>query len=221
MTGTLRTDQCRVAIIDDHPIVVHALERHLEAVPMTELVFTGADPADLLREWPDPNVVLLDLDLGSYTIAMNTVQAILDRGARVLIVSAAANLQLLRDLLQMGVSGAVSKSESLDEVVHALNAIAEWDQYTSPLVMSALASTPAQDAPSLSEQERRVMVLYASGMKISAVARKLDISPHTVKDYLRRIRLKFQTIGRYAPTQVHLYQEAVRLGYIDEGKPDA
>lgn len=216
MVQTLRAQTSRVAIVDDHPLVVDALARHLAAVPLTDVVFTGVDLEQLLAEWPDPAIVLLDLDLGSRTVSAYDVSRILDRGARVLVVSAVANLQLVRDLLQAGVSGVISKAEPLDEVVRALDAVIEWDDYLSPIVMAAIASSPAMLDPVLSEQEKRVMALYASGLKISAVARRLDISPHTVKDYLRRIRTKFQAVGRYAPTQVHLYQEAVRLGLLDD-----
>lgn len=207
---------CQVAIVDDHPMVVNALAQELTAVPGVEVVFTGSTVDDLLHAWPNPTVVLLDLDLGNRQVSASDVARILDLQARVLIVSAVANLVLVRQLLECGAAGAVSKAEDISEVVSAVAAVSRGADYTSPLVMAALATAPDTDRPALSEQEKRVMVLYASGMKITAVARRLDISPHTVKDYLRRIRVKFHGVGRHAPTQVHLYQEAVRLGYMDE-----
>lgn len=109
-------------------------------------------------------------------------------GAKVLVVTAVSNLNLVRQLLADGVSGAVSKAEPLDVLVEALTAMANGEDWTSSLVVAAIASWPEIGFPSLSPQEQRVVVLYSSGLKITAVARRLDISPHMVKDYLRRIR---------------------------------
>lgn len=207
---------CRVAIVDDHPLVVDALARHLACVASTEIVFTGDDTDLLLARWPEPTVVLLDLDLGSRTASAELVSEFIQRGARVLIVSAASDLQLVRELLTAGANGVVSKAEPLDVVLEALTTVSRGEDWTSSLVMAAIAGAPELAFPALSPQEQRVIVLYSSGMKISAVARRLDISPHTVKDYLKRIRSKFIAVGRHAPSQVHLYQEALRLGFLEE-----
>ena len=208
----------RVAIVDDHPLVVDSLARHIGANPGTEVVYTGDDPRHLLDNWPDPSIVLLDLDLGKRTVTPRLVLELLTRGTRVLVISAATDLSLVRQLLNVGISGVVSKAEPLNVLSEALEAVARGEDWTSPQVIAAIAGSPELDFPSLSTQEQRVIILYASGLKIPAVAHKLGLSPHTVKDYLRRARAKFSAVGRHAPSQVHLYQEAVRLGLIDDGQ---
>lgn len=60
--------------------------------------------------------------------------------------------------------------------------------------------SPAIDVPALSEHEQRVLIMVASGLKLSAVARRLGTSVHVVMDYLKRIRAKHAAVGRPAPT---------------------
>lgn len=73
-------------------------------------------------------------------------------------------------------------------------------------------------APMLSEQETRVVQLVAAGWKVSAVARRLHVSPHTVHTYLRRVRRKFADAGTPVASTLELYREAMRWGLI-EGDP--
>lgn len=68
--------------------------------------------------------------------------------------------------------------------------------------------------PRLSDRERNVLVLYVSGLKMTSVARRLDISPHTAKEYVDRVRGKYVAVGRPAPTKVDLHREAMRDGLI-------
>lgn len=68
--------------------------------------------------------------------------------------------------------------------------------------------------PRLSDRERSVLVMYVSGLKMTSVARRLDISPHTAKEYLDRVRGKYVAVGRPAPTKVDLHREAMRDGLM-------
>lgn len=68
--------------------------------------------------------------------------------------------------------------------------------------------------PRLSDRERHVLMLYVSGLKLASVARRLDISPHTAKEYLDRVRGKYLAVGRPAPTKVDLHREAIRDGFV-------
>jgi DNA-binding CsgD family transcriptional regulator len=69
-------------------------------------------------------------------------------------------------------------------------------------------------ASALSQQERRALQLYATGMPLKSVARKMTISDETVKQYLGRVREKYARAGRAAPTKLELYHRAVEDGHI-------
>ena len=77
---------------------------------------------------------------------------------------------------------------------------------------SILAST--NDTPDLSPRELDALRLYASGLKLSAVAHRMGISPHTAKEYLDRVRAKYSQVGRPARTRTELYAAATRDGLL-------
>jgi DNA-binding NarL/FixJ family response regulator len=66
------------------------------------------------------------------------------------------------------------------------------------------ARTTAPPAGDLSDRERQVLVLAASGLANKQIARKLGISEKTVKGHLTRV---FQSIGVADRTQAALWAE--------------
>lgn len=79
----------------------------------------------------------------------------------------------------------------------------------------AALSRGGSDAPELSTQETRVLQLLAEGLKVAAVARRLEVSPHTVHTYLRRTRRKFADHGRPVSSSLGLYRAALEWGLLD------
>lgn len=71
-------------------------------------------------------------------------------------------------------------------------------------------------APALSVQEQRVLELVTTGLKVSAVARRLDVSPHTVHTYLRRIRRKMAEAGTPVASPLELYRAATLWRLVAE-----
>ena len=67
----------------------------------------------------------------------------------------------------------------------------------------------------LSPQEVAATTLYAAGMPLASVARRMQLSPQTVKQYVDRARAKYRSVGRPCPTKVHLYQRLVEDGLVD------
>lgn len=74
----------------------------------------------------------------------------------------------------------------------------------------------SERAPALSEQEQRVLELVTTGLKVSAVARRLQVSPHTVHTYLRRIRRKFAEAGTPVASPLELYRAATLWRLVPE-----
>ncbi len=104
------------------------------------------------------------------------------RGTAVIAVSALASPALVRGLVRAGLTGVVAKVDSLDTLVTAIRTVAAGESWTTPELAAALANSTELEMPLLSEQEQQVLILYASGLKIATIARRLGISPHTVKD---------------------------------------
>jgi DNA-binding CsgD family transcriptional regulator len=82
-------------------------------------------------------------------------------------------------------------------------------------VSGAPTPYPADRRPQLAPRQREVLVAYVSGNDLlPTVARRLGMQRETFKTHLRRIRGKYQEVGRPAPTRRDLYVRAVEDGLI-------
>ncbi|MEI8084018.1 MAG: response regulator transcription factor [Actinomycetes bacterium] len=204
-----------IAIVEDHPLVLHGLEQMLTVrEPAPAVVWRGDNLSALVEFRPVPTLVLLDLDLGSSQADPFLVRQIIDAGSAVLVVSAMGSPTLVRQLISVGVSGFVTKSDAPADLFDAIDTVLSGEPWTSHELAAVLATSTQEEDPGLTDQERKVLSLYARGLKIDAVARHLGVSPHTVKTYLKRIREKCVRVGRPAPTATDLYREALREGLI-------
>ena len=86
--------------------------------------------------------------------------------------------------------------------------------WISPHLTCILATDDAVDRPVLSHQETRARQLYATGMPMKSVARKMTISEESAKQHLGRVREKYSRVGRAAPTKLELYYRAVEDGHL-------
>ncbi|MGY1805873.1 response regulator transcription factor [Blastococcus sp. SYSU D00669] len=92
-------------------------------------------------------------------------------------------------------------------------ALSVLEEGSAVVVRPAVA--PASPRPLLAPRQQEVLVAYASGNELLAtVARTLGMNAETFKTHLRRIRAKYQAVGRPAPTRRDLYVRAVEDGPI-------
>jgi len=137
-----------------------------------------------------------------------------EAGCRVLVVSAMADPAQVEAMVEAGVAGFVSKRESPETLAEAVRTVLAEGSWTSPEVAAVLLAGPRR--PALTDLQRRVLVLYASGMKLDAVARTLTMSPGTASTHLKRARAKYAELGRSASSRVDLYREVRRDGLLAE-----
>ena len=220
-TGVEVPDPHRVAIVDDHHLVVGGLKALLEGElsHVVRVVYAGDDPSAALDAGPE--VLVLDVDLGpGAPHVLDTVAAAQAAQVKVLLLCAVADPAAVKAAMQAGALGFVAKRASLRDLCDAVDSVIAGELHLSPELAAIISSDVAR--PDLSPQEIRVLQLYATGMKAAAVARRLDVSAHTVKEYLKRIRSKYAAAGRTARTRTELYVEATRDGLlIGPGVPAA
>lgn len=234
----------RLAIVDDHPLVREGLASLLTANPSTanpstdsdsrdsdssannstannvtahevEVTYAGEDLVQALAT--TPHVVLLDVDLGPGTRPVAEAVALCTGGGvGVVLISAHASASTVLAGLRAGAAGFVPKRAPTQDVVAAVQDAALGLIHLTPDLATMLADDV--ERPALSPQELAALRLYASGLKLSAVSRRMGVSPHTVKEYLDRVRSKYDAAGRPARTRTELFWAAQRDGLID---PDA
>jgi two-component system, NarL family, nitrate/nitrite response regulator NarL len=142
------------------------------------------------------------------------VAAILAVGPAVLVLSASDRPPAVRAAMRAGARGYALKNERADQIRSAIREVAAGRDWISPRLAYILATDDDVGRPTLSQQERRTLQLYATGLPMKSVARKMGISEETVKQYLGRVREKYALAGRAAPTKLELYYRAVEDGHL-------
>lgn len=205
----------RLAILEDHAMVLDALRARLLAhyVDAT-IVFEGASVSEARSSLSQASAdcLIMDLDLGDGNSGPQNVAELIDLGIPIVIVSALGDGPTVRRAIEAGAAGYVSKQGQFDELVQAIDAAMRGEQYMSADIAKAFVSSPTV---SLSDQERTALVLYASGLKMSAVARRMGVSEPTINEYIKRVRAKHSNAGNPLPTKVHLYRLAQSEGWLD------
>jgi DNA-binding NarL/FixJ family response regulator len=205
-----------IAAVDDHPIILDSVAGWVMADEGDIRVVATAVTMQELLAGPGrhADVVLLDLDLGDGTAVECNVAAILAAGPAVLVLSASDRPLAVRAAMRAGASGYALKNERADQIRSAIREVAAGRDWISPALAYILATDDATGKPALSHQEMRALQLYATGLPMKSVARKMAIGEETVKQYLGRVRAKYALAGRAAPTKLELYHRAVEDGHL-------
>lgn len=211
-----------VAVLDDHALFHQGLVAWLGAnEPSIEVLYSGDDPDAAMAVAESCDVVLLDLDLGPTAPPLTSLVAqFRDAECQVLIVSALGSPRAVRQGLAAGALGYMSKREDPADLLVGIRRVADGEGFLTPEMAAILADAP-EDVPSLSVQELAALRLYASGMKLDSVARRMNVSPATAKEYLDRVRAKYAQAHRSVRSKSEMAQAAVEDGFLPPPIPSA
>ncbi|MFN8082504.1 MAG: response regulator [Kineosporiaceae bacterium] len=209
----------RVGIVDDHALFRDGLIFTVQERGAHRVVVACADLAQF-RDWLDaapsarhPQVVLLDLRLAGGVVGVGDVEALVERGMRVLIVSGTRDAVVLQAILRAGAAGFVAKEDSSRELLAAIEAAATGNTWTSRELAEIVARDPVR--PALSERELEAVTLYAGGLTMTSVARQMGVGYDTARQYVERARRKWADVGREARTKTDLYEAARQDGLLN------
>ena len=209
-------DPIRLAIVDDHRMLLGALSEWLRSASSeSEIELVAAVPSwsELLAHPDFPvDVVLLDLDLRDNIPISLKLSMLKSAGVKTMLMSNYSEAAVVREALSAGALGYLVKSEPVESIIEAIRAAGLGDSYLTPELEQALLDDGT--VPKLSAQERRVMALYGAGQPVKAVAFQLGISEETAKSYLKRIREKYRASGYDVGTKVALRKRAILDGIL-------
>lgn len=215
----------RVCLIDDHESVRLGLEAALLREG-ADVIFSGESVTSYLRwrragDEAPADVAVLDLGLGDGSAITDNVRRIVLDGSAVIIHSVADRPAAVRESLVAGAIGVVSKSAPIGEVIAAVRTVAAGRPLDNVEWASAVDGDADFAAAQLSQREREVLALYATGLPLKVVADRLGIAFSTAKENIARVRAKYTDVGRPAPTKVDLLMRAMEDGIIDDADKNA
>ena len=196
----------RVAIVDDHPMFRLGLGAAIAEMDGIEVVGEAAraeDVADLVaRTMPD--LVLLDvrLDDGS-GLEVNRWLGEHHPQVRVVMLTMSEDQDTALTALRDGARGYLVKGAGPERVEHALRAVIAGDVVLDQALAAAVSelaqarrSTSSRPFPQLTEREFDILGLLAEGMDNQAIARRLVLSPKTVRNHVSNVFAKIQANDR-------------------------
>jgi two-component system uhpT operon response regulator UhpA len=211
-----KTAPIRVAIVDDHRLVLDGLAARLHdpdsglAIVITETSWAGLIGH---REFP-VDVVVLDLHLEDGIPVGTKLRALGTVGSAAVVMSRHADSASVTAAMRAGAMGFVPKTESAAELASAIRSAAASTQHLSAPLAEAIAGYTSTPDPGLGRQEQRALILYASGRSIKEVAVEMQTTEETVKSYIKRARRKYREVGVDVGTRILLRQHAAREGWL-------
>jgi len=186
----------RLAIADDHPVVMLGLRESLRGSASIEIIgeaTTGAGALDLCRR-ERPDVLVLDVKLPDVrgVEVFRALQANAD-APRVLFISGSASTTDLLLLRGAGATSFILKGAAPEKLVQAVVTVAAGGTYVDPNVAPILAET----SPTLlSARELEIVSLLRTGGSNKELAEQLGISPETVRTHLANVYAKLGVADR-------------------------
>lgn len=204
------TRPIRVLVADDQELVRSGYKAILNTFSGIEVVGVARDGKQAMDEALrlKPDVVLMDIrmpEMNGIEATRQITQSPLLADTHVLVLTTFDIDEYVYDALEAGASGFLLKDAEPEEIANAIRVVHKGEALIQPSVMKRLveafvstrpqgAANVAQDAAArveaLTDREREILQLVATGADNAAIGEALFISPATVKTHLARIMSK-------------------------------
>ncbi|WP_431770851.1 response regulator [Streptomyces cucumeris] len=197
----------RVVLADDQPLVRAALRMVLTEADDLELVGEAGDGAEAvaLAESTRADVVVMDIRMPGVDGIEATRRITAGPGtAHVIVLTTFDDDDYVYGALRAGASGFLVKDMALDDILAAIRVVAAGDGLIAPSVTRRLikefATRPTPRTPrpveGITDRERQVLTLVATGLSNSEIATELCITVATAKTYVTRLLAKLTARDR-------------------------
>lgn len=189
-----------VLLVDDHPVVRTGLRAVLDTGTEISIVAEAAsgEEALTLAEHFQPDVVLCDLRLGAGMDGLKTAQALreLDPAPAVLILSTYDRDADVLGAMAAGASGYLLKEATPEAISNGIKRVAAGETVLAPEMASRVLAGMRDPLPELTEREREVLRLLATGATNKEMARQLFVAEATIKSHLVHVFTKLGVDNR-------------------------
>lgn len=196
------SEERRILVVDDHPVVFDGVRNILAAHPDLRIVGEASEPVSAVRLAGDlqPDAVILDLRMGG---RFNPeISGALKKAApttRVLIHTASEENEPVHAALRAGADGAVFKDGR--DLVLALRTVLDTDRgYLDPRLRTERGGTRGGDTgpvvDALSPREYDVLRALALGQSTREISQELYLAESTVRSYTKALLAKLGVRSR-------------------------
>lgn len=210
-----RTDKIRLALVDDHPLILSGLSAMLASYPSIDIRFCANSATNFFHELPNHTIdmAVLDIilpDVSGVEIARRMRSEHPD--IRLMMLSSECNQEIMETLLNIGIDGFISKLSETSEIVHAIESIADGMSYFGAdvsLILDGITAAKNCKSINFTDRKQEIINLSARGLQGKEIAQQLQISSRTVETHKNNI---FKKLG--INNSVELVRYAVQHGII-------
>ncbi|MBE6382558.1 MAG: response regulator transcription factor [Lentisphaerae bacterium] len=187
----------KVAVVDDHGVVLAGLKFVLSRAEGMEVVATAESADDIIGfyEKTNPDVLLLDIRMPSVSglDALETLRKVHPDAKVAMLTTSELEEDIFR-ALKLGANGYIPKDSRPSEIANAVKAIAAGGTYVPEDIQRIFDMR--QEVKSLSARELSILQLAAKGFSNPEVGEMLGISVNSVKTHFRHIFEKMDVSDR-------------------------
>jgi len=206
------TQQIRVIVADDHPVVREGLAALIRSQPDMKLVCEVEDGGAAVRQYlkQRPDVILLDLRMPEMD-GITATKAILeeDPKAKVIVLSTYRGVEDVYQALKAGAKSYLLKDSRREELVNAIRTVKEGQAKMSPLVAAHLMNGVQSER--LTKREAQIMKLVVAGKSNKEIGVALGVTEGTIKVHAGHVFKKLGASGRTEAIRIALERGVVHL----------
>lgn len=197
----------RVLIADDHAHFREGLRALLLSTEGVDVVGEATDGEQTisLAARLQPDVIMMDLKMPRVG-GIEATRRITRHSPHIgiLVLSMFDDDDSLFAALQAGARGYLLKGALKTEILRAVRAVASGDAIFGPGMAKRLISyfsatrarPPAEEFPELTAREREILALIAQHLTNPEIARRLQLSPKTIRNHVSNVFAKLQVADR-------------------------
>ncbi len=206
----------RIAIADDHPMVIDGLHKMLAEAENIEISDTYMNGVELLNglEFSVPDILLLDIQLPDHT-GDELTPVILKKhpSLKILALTNFDSIIYVNNMIRNGAKGYLLKTTSKQTLLEAIDAIYDGQEFIAASLREKMqlqtsrVNRTVSTKSSLTTREKEILQFVVNGNTDQEIAEQLFLSLNSVKHYRKCILLKMDVKNTAA-----LVSKALRMG---------
>lgn len=199
-------DKIRIHLADDHQVLIDGMRTLLNTISNFEVIGFSLDGSTIYDEVTNnkANILILDISMPKKD-GIEVIKEFAKKGypCRVIILSSYDDLKIIKEVMKLGASGYLTKQCAGDNIVEAIQAVANGEEYFCKSVRVKIFNSATKDNSKLNKEnatvdsiltgrEVEIITLIALEHSGKEISEKLFISTNTVETHRKNIMKKLK-----------------------------
>jgi DNA-binding NarL/FixJ family response regulator len=219
-----------LGLVDDHALFRKALKNYLSDQKDLHVAFQSSSIADLIEKLKDTSVDILLMDMFMPEMNGNDALPIIHSkcpSIKILMLSMSSDMDLISKLLEEGIHGYISKSDEPEELLLAIQAIANGRIYRNRVFTEALYWNKQNNIRNfqkerfvfLKEREKKILQLIWEEKSNKEIADMLFLGVRSVEKIRQDIKEKIGAKSTVGLLKYGIDQNIIRANQRGSGVP--